>query len=455
MRVCIYIFLIIKFLQIYYLLKHYIKASMIKKLFVRVIIIITTITSLQCGKPESQFTIWIGGSPREVDYWQSLVNEFNKETNSNLILVRQPTYTDQRRQGLVISLEAKQPNPDLFLMDVVWINQFAESNWLEPLDKFVKRSNFPIKKFFPSILNSVDRYQNKLYALPVFMDVALLYYRKDLLSKYGFDGPPKTWNELLDESLKIQSKERKKNSNFYGYAWQGAQYEGLVCDFLEFISSNGGGIMHKGKIKLNTNNNAVALQFMQDLIHKYNISPPSTYTEMKEEEVRRAFQRGNALFERNWTYAWNLHQSKGSKVKGKIGMTILPHFSGHESVSTLGGWHIGISKYSDEKEKAWKFIKFITSFSVQKQLVLNVGWNPGRQDVYFDKDVLNQLPHLKELYYVFKHTVARPTLPYYSQISDIIQRYVNDCLAGKIKPKIALDKMQKEVNQITKIYEEK
>jgi trehalose/maltose transport system substrate-binding protein len=425
---------------------------MLKKIFIFFTFIILSFSAVQCGGNRKQFTIWIGGSPEEINYWAKLIKQFNDSTGYDLQLVRQPTYTDQRRQSLAISLQAKQDNPDLFLMDVVWIDQFAESHWLQPLNKYVEKTNFPVNVFFPGVINSVDRYNGKLYALPVFLDVAFLYYRTDLLKKYGYNQPPKTWKELLTEAEKIQSAERKTSPDFNGFVWQGAQYEGLVCDFLEYIASAGGGIMQKGQIKLNTPQNLKGLKFMRDLIHKYKISPPNTYTEMKEEPVRRDFQRGNALFERNWTYAWKLHQSSDSQVKGKTGMTILPHFQGDSSVSTLGGWHIGISKYSDEKQKAWKFIQFITSYKSQENLFENVGWNPGREDVYFDKKLQEEKPQIKTLYKVFKQTVARPTLPYYSQVSDVIQRYVNNCLAGKTAPKKALAEMQKEINKITKVY---
>ena len=400
-----------------------------------------------CSENDDSLSIWIGGSPQEVDFWQKVINDFNNETNSNLILVRQPTYTDQRKQSLIISLEGRQINPDLFLMDVVWISQFSQSGWLEPLNSYVDKTKFDTTPFFNRVLNLVDKFDNKLYALPVFMDVALLYYRTDLIDK-----SPETWNRLKNLSRKIQKRERISNKNFNGFVWEGAQYEGLVCSFLEFIASDGGAILQNDSIKINSEQNKFALQFMQDLIHKYKISPENTYTEMKEEEVRREFQKGNALFERNWTYAWKLHNSKDSNVKGKVGMTILPHFDGHKSVSTLGGWHIGISKYSDRKEKAWQFIQYVTSYKVQKEMVLDIGWNPGRKDVYTDEELNRKLPNLKILEYVFDNTVARPTVPYYSSISEVIQRNVNNCLANKISPKDALKEMEKEIKEVIKIY---
>jgi multiple sugar transport system substrate-binding protein len=423
-----------------------------KKRFIFSFITFILILLSGCSKNPKEFTIWVGGSPEEVNYWQELVNRFNEATNSDLQLIRQPTYTDQRKQSLIVSLESKQKDPDLFLMDVVWLKQFIESGWLHPLDTLLDEKDFSIDDFFPSIINSVDKSDNHLYALPVFLDVGLLYYRKDLLEKYGFNFPPDTWNELVKESELIQKKERQINNNFYGFVWQGAQYEGLICDFVEFIASNDGGILQSGIIKLNTPKNIYALQFMQDIIHKYKISPENTYTDMKEEEARRLFQRGNALFERNWTYAYKLHNNKDSFVKGKTAMTILPHFDDHNSVSALGGWHIGISKHSDQKEKALKFIKYAMSYEVQKNLFTSVGWNPGRKDVYLDKELQKNYPRIKILYDAFQHAVARPRLPYYNEVSDIIQRYVNQCLAGKISPSDALNESQDEIQSLENIY---
>ncbi len=424
-----------------------------KKLWLGTLVAIGLFSIFQCTHKETALTFWIGGAPQEVDYWETLIHQFEETSGYNIRLVRQPTDSDQRRQGLVISLESAQPDPDVFLMDVVWIGQFAHSDWLEPLDSYIRSSGQSTEPFFQRVVDLVDRYDSSLYALPVYVDGGLLYYRRDLLDKYGYPSPPQTWNELLQYARHIQQEERRKNPNFNGFVWQGAQYEGLVCTFLEFTSSNDGGINISNRIQLNNPSNTAALQFMQDLIRKYHISPPNTYTEMKEEEVRRSFQNDNALFERNWPYAWKLHQSEGSPVKGKVGIAALPHFEGTTSASTLGGWHIGMSRYSDMKKEAWELIQFITSYDTQKKLVLNLGWNPGRQDVYTDKDVLAHLPHLQELHQVFERSVARPNLPYYTQVSEVIQRYVNNCLAGKIAPREALQQMQEEVDRITGLYE--
>lgn len=418
-----------------------------------VVICLTIFISSCVQRKERLLTFAVGGAPGEVEFWEELVKEFEEQSGIKVDLLRQPTDTDQRRQGLVIPLKSKKKDPDVFLMDVAWIAQFAASGWLEPLDSYMERDDLGLEVFFERVVNLADKYKGKLIALPVYIDGGLLYYRKDLLRKYGYLTPPRTWQELLEYSLVIQKGERGSNPNFYGFLWQGAQYEGVICNFLEFSASGGGGILLKKKrIILDTPENREALKFMYELIHKYKISPLNTFTEMKEEEVRTFFEQGNALFERNWPYAWKLHNEPASLVKDKVGITALPHFPSGHSISTLGGWHIGISKYSDSKEESFQFLKFVVSFDTQKKLALKLGWNPSRKDVYKDEEVIKALPHFITLKEVFQNAYPRPNLPYYTLISEVLQRYINAVLSGKLSVIDALGFAQEEAQKIVEKY---
>lgn len=406
-----------------------------------------------CAREEKSLSFWIGGAPQEMDYWETLIREFEEESGYSVKIVRQTTDTEQRRQGLVVSLNARQPDPDVFLMDVVWIGQFYSSGWLRPFDSLMRGSAVDTDHFFRRVVDLVDRYEGRLYALPVYVDAGLLYYRTDLLEFSGHPAPPRTWSELVEWAQAIQKERAAEDPDFSGFVWQGAQYEGLVCTFLEFAASNGGGMLDDNRVVVDSPENIEALGFMRDLIHQYRISPENTFTEMMEEEVRRAFQSGNALFERNWPYAWKLHQAEASPVRGRVGLAPLPHFAGDSSAATLGGWHVGISRYSDVPEQAWELVSFVTSWETQKKLVLNLGWNPGRTDLYEDPDVLAELPHLGKLRDVFRQAVARPNVPYYGRISTILQRHLNDCLAGAVKPDEALHRAQAEIEQAVSAYE--
>jgi multiple sugar transport system substrate-binding protein len=425
----------------------------VKHLFAVFIVLVVLFTG--CSREEARLSFSVGGAPSEVDYWETLIREFEQKYDIKVNLLRQPTDTDQRRQGLVIPLKAEETDPDVFLMDVAWVGQFSTSGWLTSLDSFIEQDHFEIDKIFQPVLEQVDKSPYGTIALPVYLDCGLLYYRKDLLEKYGCK-VPETWKSLEETSKKIQEQERKSNPLFYGFVWQGAQYEGLICNFLEYACSAGGGLgdFKQGKFSIDNKENMKALAFMRDLIHTYKISPPNTFTEMKEEEVRISFQNGDALFERNWPYAWKLHQAADSPVKGKTGIAVLPMFEGGRNAATLGGWHIGISHFSDRKKEAWKLVSFIMSYEVQKKLAMDLGWNPGRKDVYDDREIVEQKPEMTVLKASLENAAARPNVPYYTLLSSILQRCVQAAIAGKTEPREALSKAQIEIQKAVDSYNE-
>jgi len=407
-----------------------------------------------CARESASLVFAVGGAPNECDAWESLIEEFEQRSGIEVTLQRQPTDSDQRRQSLMLPLQAARTDPDVFLMDVAWLSQFAASGWLLPLDSYIEQSGFDVAVLLAPIVNQLDIYEQQMIAMPVYVDCGLLYYRSDLLEKYGC-AVPETWEQLVACAQEVQAGEREDNPRFEGFVWQGAQYEGLVCNFLEFIASNGGEIINEeGNLALNTEKNREALQFMKDLIHDYKISPPNTYTEMKEEEVRMLFQSGNALFERNWPYAGPLHAAADSPVRGKFALTLLPKFEAGRHASTLGGWHVGISKYSDRKEDGWKLVDFILSYESQKRLALELGWNPGRKDLYGDPEVLRKMPHLETLRTVVEASVARPRLPFYTQVSEVLQKSVSGALSGSLPVEGALEQAETQIARILDTYRE-
>lgn len=398
-------------------------------------------------------TFSVGGGAVEFDFWENLMAQFTAETGIDVVLMRKPMDTGLHRQSLVVPLSTRKNDPDVFLMDVAWLAQFAASRWLAPLAPSLAKGGCGDRSvFFPHILALADTYEGDLVALPVFLDGGLLYYRADLLRKYGFGGPPGTLNELLRVARIVQEGERRANPGFFAFVWQGAQYEGLICNFLEFAGKDGLFTVKDGTVSVDTPENREALRFMRDLIHRYGVSPPNTYTEMKEEEVRRFFQGGNALFERNWPYAYALHEASGSPVRGKTAIAPVPSFAAGGGVSTLGGWHVGISRYSDAKTESVRLLCFLASYEVQKKMALRLGWNPGRRDIYGDPDVLERMPHFKNLRVAFENARPRPIVPYYTQLSEILQRHLNAALSGKSPPGEALATAQKQMQAVATRY---
>jgi multiple sugar transport system substrate-binding protein len=319
------------------------------------------------------------------------------------------------------------------------VPEFARAGWLRDIGHLLAPGER--QAFFPGPVEAVS-FQGRLFALPWYIDAGVLYFRKDLLAKYNHP-VPKTWPELVATAQAITAAEK----GIYGYLWQGKQYEGLVCNVLEFIWGNGGEVLADGVPVLNTGSNAEALQFMRDLITTYGLTPPFVTTAI-EEPTRRLFGSGRVLFMRNWPYAWNIFQTEQSAVRGKVGVAQLPSFPGHESASTLGGWQLGVNRYSSHPEAAEKLVLFLTAPAAQKELARTVGYKPTRRALYKDPDLLREQPDMESLYHIFMKARPRPVTPYYMMITQVLQPEFSAAISGIKKPEAALASAQEQIAHI-------
>jgi multiple sugar transport system substrate-binding protein len=218
------------------------------------------------------------------------------------------------------------------------------------------------------------------------------------------------------------------------------------------VSAGGGLTGPDGAFTAWSEPNLRALSLLRAMLGDSAISPPETFTGMQEEETRMHFQQGSALFERNWPYAWALHQKEGSPVRGNVGISALPAFPGHEPAATLGGWHAGVSRFARDPAAARKLAGYLVSLPVQKRLALELGLNPARREIYRDPEVLAALPYYRELEAVFGHAVARPGVPYWTRLSEILQRRLNGALAGRQSPEAALRAADAEARTVLRRY---
>lgn len=353
-----------------------------------------------------------------------------------------PSATDEQHQLYVINLEGRSTDFDVFAMDVIWVPEFARAGWLRDLSHILPPEERG--EFFKGPVEAVT-FNGRIYAIPWYIDAGVLFYRKDLLEKYGFL-PPKTWHELVH----IASEIARKEPDLYGFVWQGKQYEGLVCNVLEYLWGNGGGVFKDGRIVIDSLENQQALGFMRDLIYEYSVTPEFVTT-MTEEPSRRIFGKGKAIFMRNWPYAWNIFQGKDSPVKGKVGVSSLPSFPGHESFSTLGGWQLGINRYTRHPEEAERFIQFFTSNETQKGLSLTIGYQPTRRRLYSDADLVQVQPFMASLYGVFEHARPRPVTPFYMMLSQVIQPEFSAVLSRIKGPEEALTSARKQIEFVLRV----
>lgn len=341
-----------------------------------------------------------------------------------------PSSTDQQHQFYAINLEGQSVPFDLMAVDVIWVQEFARAGWIRDLDGLIEPAER--EAYLPAAIEAAT-FEGHLFAVPWYVDVGVLYYRRDLLERYGFL-PPRTWPELIQIVQTILEKEA--NPALKGFIWQGKQSEGLVCTALEFVWGYGGDVL------AGAGREAAALAFMRTLITE-GISP-QLVTTADEEATRLLFGNGRAIFMRNWPYAWSLFQQEGSPVRGKIGLAALPAFPGFRSASALGGWMLAIPSRGMHPELAGELLNFLTSPETQRRMAHTLGYSPARRELYTEPALREARPVLADLFPVFLAARPRPVTPYYLMLSQVMQPEFSAVVVGRKSAEAALASIRKQ-----------
>ncbi|HEY5895618.1 MAG TPA: ABC transporter substrate-binding protein [Chthoniobacterales bacterium] len=375
--------------------------------------------------------------------------EWAKSTGNKLDYISSPNDATAALQQYQQYWAAKSPDVDVYMIDVIWPGIAAPH--AADLKKYVSEDE--LTAHFPRIVanNTVN---GALIGMPFFTDAGMLYYRTDLLEKYGFKEPPKTWEELTTQAQTIQDGERKEGKgDFQGFVFQGKASESVTCNAIEWIFSFGGGTIIDPDKKITINNpNAVrALALARSWVGTISPKGVTTYG---EEESRNVWQGGNAAFMRNWPYAYALGVDPKSSIAGKFDVTVLPKGGDNgKNAATLGGWQLMVSKYSKHPEAAASLVKYLTSEEAQKDQAVKLGILPTRRALYSDPDVLAKNPWFKEVEVVLENAVARPstiTAANYNLVSTAFFQNVNKTLSGGSTPESAVQQVERAAKRALK-----
>ncbi|MCE6999202.1 ABC transporter substrate-binding protein [Saccharothrix sp. S26] len=372
---------------------------------------------------------------------QKLVDEWNaSHANEQVRIIELPESADAQRQQMVQNAQVKSDAYTILNLDVVWTAEFAANRWVVELPA----SQFDLDKFLQPAVKTAQ-YRDKLYAVPVYSDGGLLYYRKDLLDAAGLK-PPKTWAELTTACQAVKATQPAIGC----YAGQFEKYEGLTVNFDEAVHSAGGDVVDSsGKPVVDSPEakaglDALVTGFQQGIIPQKAI----TY---KEEEGRRAFQAGELLFHRQWPYQWNLagKTDGSSQVAGKFDVAPLPGLNGPGS-STLGGHNFAISAFGKNKATALDFIKFFTSESAQRSNLLATSQAPTLASLYDDAELIKQFPYLPTLKESILSAKPRPQAVRYGDVTQAIQEAAYAALTGEKPSDVALKDLQSKLQELLK-----
>ena len=395
----------------------------------------------------AELSVVSGSTGRSVEFLRTQLDRFEADTGHTVTIVPMPSSTTDQFGQYRLWLAAGNTDIDLYTTDVIWAPQLAD----QFLD-LTEAAKGVVSDFFPSIIES-QTVDGKLVALPSYTGAPALYYRKDLLEKYGRP-VPETWADLTETARTIMKGEREAGrGNMWGFVWQGRAYEGLTVNALEWVVSfNGGTIVDlDGKITIN---NPRAVEAIDTAASWVNDITPQGVLNYSEEEARGVFQSGNAVFMRNWPYAWQLVNAPDSAIKDQVAVAVLPK-GGADGKHTggLGGWQLAVSKYSAHANEAIDLVRYLTGREEQKRRAIAGGFKPTIPALYDDPEVLAASPFMKELYQTFLDAAARPsgvTGVRYNQVSAEFWNSVHSVLSGQDEAKTAMAQLERTLDRVSR-----
>jgi multiple sugar transport system substrate-binding protein len=375
---------------------------------------------------------------------KTLVEEFNQQHPAiNVIYKRMPSETNVYHERLRTMFRGGGARIDVIAGDIVWPAEFASKSWISDLSgRFPQAEQ---NKFLDEPIKA-NTHDGKIWGVPWFTDVGLLYYRKDLLDQSGFPDPPETWDKLKRIALKVKEDRGLQ----HGYVFQGADYEGGVCNGLEYIWTHGGDVLDsRDRVIINSIEARNGLRTERHIVED-GVAPQRVHTFTELDSGVERFLDGKAVFCRNWPFLFGLLGAPGVLLsRAQVGVAPLPHDQGiQQGGGCLGGWNMFINAASAHQNEAWQFIEFMTAEARQKRMARDGSFLPTRKNLYEDPQLLNQVPLLDLSKEALEHARARPIHPRYLDMSEEMAEWFHLSLTGVVTPAQAAESLRGELSDI-------
>ncbi len=328
---------------------------------------------------------------------------------------------------------------DVVLFDVIWPAEFAEYDILVDLTDRISQET--IDAVVPGAWTTVMS-EGRYYGMPWILDTKYLFFNRDMMAEAGFDAPPTTWQELLDQAQAIKDMGIVE----YPIVWSWGQAEALVCDYTTLLSAYGGDFFIDAEPVFQQDGGLEALRFMTDSLDA-GLSNPSS-TESLEEDVRRIFSSGEAAFALNWTYMYNLANDPAeSQVAGQVGVAPAPGVEGVSELSAMNGsMGLGVTTSSENPDLAYEYVAYLTSRPVQERfarLSLPI-WEASYDEpavVEGQEDLVAAAKQALGAMY------PRPLMIQYPEFSTVLQEQLQRALLDQASPEEALQATAEQVRE--------
>jgi multiple sugar transport system substrate-binding protein len=363
---------------------------------------------------------------------EAMLPEFEEKTGIKVNIIKHPY---ENALGEQVRDFVAGGDLDIALIDLVWIGNFAENGWIEPIETFTSNPDLAdpeldMDDFFPLTLNAFGGWNGKLYGLPFDNYSGLLFYNKCMLEQAGFSGPPETWADLKDKYGPALTKDGK-----YAFALQSKRNETQSADsFARVLWPFGGSFLDENfKSNLLSEESQAGLKFRQDLMQYM----PDGIVSYDHAEAVNGFAQGDVAMITEWSAFYSsLKDPNTSKIIDCLAIAPEPQGPAGRKPA-LGGFSLAVASQADDDEKAasWLFIQWITS-KAKSEEYLRKGGVPARQSVYNKPGIAEEFDFVPALVESWQDGVPefRPRFAEWPEITEIVQEWGTKIMLGEVSP---------------------
>jgi multiple sugar transport system substrate-binding protein len=322
---------------------------------------------------------------------------------------------------------------DVALIDLVWIGNFAENGWIEPIETFTSNPELAdpaldIDDFFPLVLNAFGGWNGTVYGLPFDNYSGLMFYNSCMLKEAGFDAPPATWQELKDVYGPALTKDGK-----YAFALQSKRNETQSADsFARMLWPFGGSFLNaEFRSNLNSPESQAGLNFRQELMQYM----PEGIVAYDHAETVNGLAQGDVAMITEWSAFYSTLASPETSTLGDC-LAVAPEPKGPAGRKpALGGFSLAVATQADDAEKAagWLFIQWVTS-KANAPRYLELGGVPARKSAYADPALAETYKFIPALVESWQEGVPefRPRFAEWPEITEIVQEWGTKMMLGEV-----------------------
>jgi len=361
------------------------------------------------------------------------------------------TLVDNPFQGFhdkAITLFQAQKLADILMVQVDWVAEFADLGMLEPLDPWLSKEPKDFVDNIPAAFQ--QKWQGKQYYLPLHSGCVALYWNTEIFKNAGIPGPPKTWDEYVAIAKKVTKPEKKIFATTA--TLQIEPPTNMTYDIYPLIYQAGGNLIDEktNRAVFNSPAGVKAVQWYVDLINVHKVAVPGVLSN-GEKEKRANFATGNIamMFEGPWGVAIQRNLNKDLKYE------TAPLPRGVTTGTVVRGALNTMTTQAQNKEAAWKFLRWISGPVGNEMWARGTGDFPGRKDVaekpFFKENKLAQafvqqmkLPNAKSPFLGMPNAV---------QMNKVMTTEVQNVVQGKKTAKQALDDAAAEWNKVLAKYQ--